>query len=163
MGLTISTRSPSRSVVAAYSLFGVTSRFTATAVYLRVTPRWVRSPSTLIPSATSMSLPFTEIFISKNGRAPSRVRPLVVVVFPSLELPSAGSRGPGPHPVLRKPPPGPPAEYNPTANRPTKANRAGAGHWPAKGRQNIALPLPATAGRPAQGRRPPPTGAPPRP
>src|SRR5207245_7264217 len=47
----------------------------------------------------------TEIFISKNGRAPSRVRPLVVVVFPSLELPSAGSRGPGPQPVLRKPPP----------------------------------------------------------
>src|SRR6266446_2072077 len=40
----------------------------------------------------------------QNGRAPSRVRPLVVV-FPSLELPRAGSRGPGPHPVLRNPPP----------------------------------------------------------
>src|SRR4029434_2840247 len=43
----------------------------------------------------------------QNGRAPSRVRPLDLrfAVFPSLELPRTGSRGPGPHPVLRIPPP----------------------------------------------------------
>src|SRR5919106_5755245 len=29
----------------------------------------------------------------------------LAAVFPSLELPRAGSRGPGPHPVLRNPPP----------------------------------------------------------
>src|SRR5438445_4218816 len=39
--------------------------------------------------------------LSRKGCGPVMPR----VAFPSLELPSAGSRGPGPHPVLRKPPP----------------------------------------------------------
>src|SRR4030095_2762954 len=67
IGLTISTRSPSRSTVASYALFGVTSRFTATAVYWRLTPSCVRRPSTLSPSVTSRSLPLTTIFISKTA------------------------------------------------------------------------------------------------
>src|SRR5437763_12749918 len=107
MGRTISTRSPSRSATEAYDAFGVISRFTATAVNSRLTPRCVRRPSTLSPSATSCSLPFTTIFISKTaaplgGAAAIRQ---ALAVFPSLELSRAGSRGPGPHPVLRNPPP----------------------------------------------------------
>src|SRR5262249_41310768 len=73
IGLTISTRSPSRSTVASYALFGVTSRFTATAVYWRLTPSCVKRPSTLRPSATSRSLPLTTIFITKTA-APLHVR-----------------------------------------------------------------------------------------
>src|SRR5262245_58149300 len=106
IGLTISTRSPSRSTVASLALFGVTSRFTATAVYWRLTLSCTSSPSTFKPSATSRSFPLTTIFINKTAASPRRVRPfLSPAVFPSLALPSAGSRGPGPHPVLRNPPP----------------------------------------------------------
>src|SRR5215475_2662649 len=76
IGLTISTRSPSRSTVASYALFGVTSRFTATAVYWRLTLRCTSSPSTFSPSATSRSLPLTTIFINKTAASPRRVRPL---------------------------------------------------------------------------------------
>src|SRR5215470_11622382 len=75
IGLTISTRSPSRSTVASYALFGVTSRFTATAVYWRLTLRCTSSPSTFSPSATSRSLPLTTIFINKTAASPRRVRP----------------------------------------------------------------------------------------
>src|SRR5262249_56016827 len=59
-----------------------------------------------MPSAPSSSFPLTTIFINKTAASPRRVRPFVSpAVFPSLALPSAGSRGPGPHPVLRNPPP----------------------------------------------------------
>src|SRR5262249_5055580 len=83
MGLTISTRSPSRSTVASYAPFGVTSRFTATAVYWRLTLRCTSSPSTFSPSATSRSLPLTTIFINKTAASPRRVRPLS---FPPCSL-----------------------------------------------------------------------------
>src|SRR5439155_1447453 len=48
------------------------SRFTATAVYSRVTPRCASSASTLMPSATSRSLPFTVIFIRASPRGARR-------------------------------------------------------------------------------------------
>src|SRR5262249_13657496 len=67
IGLTSSTRSPSRSTVASYALFGVTSRFTATAVYWRLTPSCFKRPSTLRPSALRRPLPLTTIFISKTA------------------------------------------------------------------------------------------------
>src|SRR6185369_10337908 len=42
----------------------------------------------------------------QNGRVPlTGAAAHFVAVFPSLELPRSGSRGPGPHPVLRNPPP----------------------------------------------------------
>src|SRR5205085_5031987 len=76
MGRTISTRSPSRSATEAYVAFGVISRLTATAVYSRFTARWASNASTLSPSATSISRPFTVIFMeTKTAAPPSRVRP----------------------------------------------------------------------------------------
>src|SRR5262245_17848755 len=84
------------------------SRLTATAVYSRLTFNSVSSPSTVVPRGTSIGLPLTLIVIDTNGRAFSMGAAVwidVVTVFPSLELPRAGSRGPGPHPVLRNPPP----------------------------------------------------------
>src|SRR5215510_3356053 len=84
------------------------SRLTATAVYSRLTFNSVSRPSTVVPGGTSIGLPLTLIVIDTNGRAPSMGAAVwidVVTVFPSLELPRAGSRGPGPHPVLRNPPP----------------------------------------------------------
>src|SRR5215510_8155477 len=102
------------------------SRLTATAVYSRLTFNSASRPSTVVPRGTSIDLPLTLIVIDTNGRAPSMGAAVwidVVTVFPSLELPRAGSRGPGPHPVLRNPPP--------TANevkytRPGRPRRA----WP---------------------------------
>src|SRR4026209_1497626 len=42
----------------------------------------------------------------QNGRVPlTGAAAHFLAVFPSLELPRSGSRGPGPHPVLRNPPP----------------------------------------------------------
>src|SRR6266536_6676492 len=110
IGRTISTRSPSRSTDWAYWCFGVTSRFTATAVYSRRTFRRARSPSMVSPSGSSIGLPLTMTFMEKTkphlGGCGGR-RPVSRVAFPSLELSRSGSRGPGPHPVLRKPPPAP--------------------------------------------------------
>src|SRR5213593_286959 len=107
MGRTISTRSPSRSATEPYAAFGVISRLTATAVYSRFTARCVSSASTLSPSATSISRPFTVIFIETKTAAPpvEGAAACVRAVFPSPALPGSGSRGPGPHPVLRNPPP----------------------------------------------------------
>src|SRR3989441_3388683 len=107
IGRTISTLSPARSIVAPYSCLGVMSRLTATAVYSRLIPSCARRPSTLSPSATSMSLPFTTILINDKRPLPFWVRPpiLRLTVFPSPALSGSGSRGPGPHPVLRNPPP----------------------------------------------------------
>src|SRR5882762_9342086 len=107
MGRTISTRSPSRSATEAYDAFGVISRFTATAVNSRLTARCVRRASTLSPSATSISRPLTVIFIETKTAAPpvEGAAASVRAVFPSPALPGSGSRGPGPHPVLRIPPP----------------------------------------------------------
>src|SRR5213078_2104479 len=59
-----------------YVAFGVISRLTATAVYSRFTARWASNASTLSPSATSISRPFTVIFMeTKTAAPPSRVRP----------------------------------------------------------------------------------------
>src|SRR4030095_9760803 len=61
-----------------------------------------------MPAGNSIGLPFTvtvmkkTAHLSRKGAVQCRC---LRVAFPSLELPSAGSRGPGPHPVLRKPPP----------------------------------------------------------
>src|SRR5689334_17158583 len=106
MGWTISTLSPSRSSVLAYWARRATSRFRATAVNSRRTRRCASRPSIVRPAGSSIGLPLT-VTIMKKPHAFRRGCGLVVlrVAFPSLELPSAGSRGPGPHPVLRKPPP----------------------------------------------------------
>src|SRR5712692_7202869 len=107
MGRTISTLSPSLSRVWAYWVLGVISRLSATAVYSRFTLSCSSRASTLRPSGSSMGSPFTSTRI-KNRTPSGAVEKdglVLPVAFPSLELPSAGSRGPGPHPVLRKPPP----------------------------------------------------------
>src|SRR6185295_14707385 len=106
MGWTISTLSPSFRGVSAYCDRRVTSRFRATAVNSRRTFRCESRPSTVRPGGSSIGLPLT-VTIMKKPHAFREGCGLVVlrVAFPSLELPSAGSRGPGPHPVLRKPPP----------------------------------------------------------
>src|SRR5215467_3035496 len=115
MGRTISILSPLLRRVSAYCVLGVISRLMATAVYSRLTMRWSRSPSMLSPSGSSTSLPLTLTTIKKPhlvgcGSSTLEFR----VAFPSLELPSAGSRGPGPHPVLRRPPPAPRAGLYPS-------------------------------------------------
>src|SRR5690242_1424762 len=106
MGWTISILSPSRISVVPYCDRRVTSRFRATAVNSRRTFRCESRPSTVRPGGSSIGLPLT-VTIMKKPHAFRGGCGLVVlrVAFPSLELPSAGSRGPGPHPVLRKPPP----------------------------------------------------------
>src|SRR6185437_2491741 len=106
MGWTISTLSPSFRGVSAYCDRRVTSRFRATAVNSRRTFRCESRPSTVRPGGSSIGLPLT-VTIMKKPHAFREGCGLVVlrVAFPSLELPSAGSRGPVPHPVLRKPPP----------------------------------------------------------
>src|ERR1051326_2915283 len=107
MGRTISTLSPSESFTAPYSLFGMISRLTATAVYSRLMLSVSSRPSIVMPASTVFGCPFTTMFTNTNGRSPRRVRPLdsPLTVFPSSALPESGSRGPGPHPVLRNPPP----------------------------------------------------------
>src|SRR5215472_2436272 len=115
MGRTISILSPLLRRVSAYCVLGVISRLMATAVYSRLTLRWSRSPSMLSPSGSSTSLPLTLTTIKKPhlvGCGSSTLKSRVA--FPSLELPSAGSRGPGPHPVLRGPPPAPRAGLYPS-------------------------------------------------
>src|SRR5690349_7147557 len=59
------------------------------------------------PAGSSIGLPLTVMVMKKPHAFPRKGcgRMMPLVAFPSLELPSAGSRGPGPHPVLRKPPP----------------------------------------------------------
>src|SRR5262245_14048680 len=106
IGRTISTRSPSWRLTVVYWARGITSRFTATAVYSRLTPRAASSPSTFSPSATSIDWPLTVIRINENDRPRqgAAVTPSHAM-FPSLGLSRSGSRGPGPHPVLRNPPP----------------------------------------------------------
>src|SRR5262245_47108879 len=84
------------------------SLLTSTSLYSLLTFSRVSNASTEVPGGTSIGLPLTLIMIDTNGRAPSMGAAVwidVVTVFPSLELPRAGSRGPGPHPVLRNPPP----------------------------------------------------------
>src|SRR5206468_11020405 len=106
MGRTISTLSPSLSTAVAYSAFGVTSRLSATAMYSRRTRSRCKRSSIVTPSGRSIDLPFTLTTIKENRTSNGCGRWMLGRdAFPSLELPSAGSRGPGPHPVLRKPPP----------------------------------------------------------
>src|SRR2546425_1135228 len=61
-------------MVSAYRLFGITSRFSATAVYSRLTPSCASRASTLTPSVTSIGLPFTMIVMGRS--CPKTKRPL---------------------------------------------------------------------------------------
>src|SRR5207249_10765117 len=80
---------------------------TATAVYSRLTFRRVSRLSTVSPGSTSIGLPLTLIVTDTNGRSPRAGAAVIpsAAVFPSPALSGSGSRGPGPHPVLRNPPP----------------------------------------------------------
>src|SRR3989440_3106386 len=58
----------------------------------------------------------------ENGRSPVEgAAASVRAVFPSPALPGAGSRGPGPHPVLRNPPPTTPGPSIPAWDRRRRA------------------------------------------
>src|ERR1044071_1409014 len=99
----------------------------ATAVYSRFTLRWSSSPSTLSPSGSCISLPLTLTTIKNRTSTGAVGRDSgPAVAFPSLELPSAGSRGPGPHPVLRRPPPAPRVELYPSVE--LASQRSGVRH-----------------------------------
>src|SRR4030095_15243186 len=96
----------------------------ATAVYSRFTLRWSRSPSTLSPSGSCISLPLTLTTIknrTSTGAVGRRSGP--AVTFPALEFPRAGWRGPGPHPVLRRPPPAPRVELYPSVELASQRSR----------------------------------------
>src|SRR5713226_5497922 len=131
MGRTISTLSPSLRRVWAYWVLGVISRLSATAVYSRFTLSCTSKASTLRPSGSSIGSPFTSTRIKKPhlGGCGRETGPGFVpsVAFPSLELPSAGSRGPGPHPVLRKPPPATTARLYPSVKLSSEGNGVGDG------------------------------------
>src|SRR5215468_160887 len=71
----------------------------------RRTARRPRRSSMVRPSGSSIGLPFTVTIIKKPHLGGCGWTKHSRDAFPSLELPSAGSRGPGPHPVLRRPPP----------------------------------------------------------
>src|SRR6187401_1809591 len=128
IGWTISILSPSLIRVSAYCDRCATSRFKATAVNSRRILRWASSPSIVMSGGSSIGLPFTVTVMKKTARL-SRKGAVqcrcLRVTFPSLELPSAGSRGPGPHPVLRKPPPATRSELYLSVELPCEGRRLG--------------------------------------
>src|SRR5207253_477352 len=160
MGLTISTLSPSLRRVSAYWVLGVISRLSATAVYSRLTLSCARRASTLSPSDSSMGSPFTSTRIKNRTSSGAVEKPgfVLSVAFPSLELPSAGSRGPGPHPVLRKPPPAMTAGLYPSVKLSSEGNRVGDGQLADEVATDIRGRLPVHGRALRQERQPRPSG-----
>src|SRR6185295_1661123 len=95
--------------------------------------------------------------LSRKGCGPVLVRR---AAFPSLELPSAGSRGPGPHPVLRRPPPATRPDYTPASSCRASASGSVTRSWQTYRRHTYAVGRPSTASRSARSGSPTAPGAP---